>query len=210
MEKRRPRGSTDKLAAVKAAAWAWYQHGSGSGSDGTPAREYVAARPHHVPRPSRYKLEAMRSKTKEGVLPLIDDNFKPQSNRVSLLDAYEIRSISRHLDSLIDQYSIGDHGDDHKDNQDFRLNEALISDVDDHHSMVMEKRKKKKNSRKMVNLRGLWIRHAAAMCSTREGVVETAAIWNGRRQQTEGSRRVLPVVMAATCRPWNNIMHSRG
>lgn len=206
MEKKRPRGSTDESAAVKAAAWAWYQHGSGS--EGTPAREYDAARPRHVPRPSRYKLEAMRSKAKEGKI-LLGHNYSKSNTQtttnVSLLDEYEIQSISRHLDSLIDQYS---------DNEDFRRKDSF-SDADrDDHSVVMKNNNNKKNNVKKTNsLRGFLIRHAAAVCGTREDVVETATrdFLEGRRRGTEDDRRVLPVVMAATGRPrWNHVMHSRG
>ncbi|RZC57976.1 hypothetical protein C5167_005278 [Papaver somniferum] len=52
----------DELAAVKAAAWAWFQHGSGCEGNGKPIHEfdhanYATQRPI---RPSRFKLEAMR------------------------------------------------------------------------------------------------------------------------------------------------------
>ncbi|XP_038906944.1 uncharacterized protein LOC120092810 [Benincasa hispida] len=90
----------DGLAAVKAAAWAWYQHGSGSESK--PVREFGLTRPITVPKPSRYKLEASRSQSL-----LIEDNSQtPKLHNNSLLDSYEIASISRRLSDLLDPSDI--------------------------------------------------------------------------------------------------------
>ncbi|TKY47388.1 hypothetical protein E2542_SST29448 [Spatholobus suberectus] len=89
IERKKPQDNTDELAIVKAAAWAWYQHGSGS--EGKAKTEFDVTRAQRVPRPSRYKLEAMRM-AKE--VPSIHTN-KP------LLDTYEVQCISRQLDRLI-------------------------------------------------------------------------------------------------------------
>lgn len=89
VERKKPQETTDELAIVKAAAWAWYQHGSGS--EGKAKCEFDIARSQRVARPSRYKLEAMRM-AKES--PAIHTN-KP------LLDTYEVQSLSRQLDRLI-------------------------------------------------------------------------------------------------------------
>lgn len=87
----------DELAAVKAAAWAWYQHGSGSESK--PMREFGLTRPISVPKPSRYRLEA----TNRSPSISIEDNLQtPSPNSNSLLDSYEIASISRRLSDLLD------------------------------------------------------------------------------------------------------------
>ncbi|GKV00216.1 hypothetical protein SLEP1_g12949 [Rubroshorea leprosula] len=101
--------STDELAAVKAAAWAWYERGSGS--QGKPIREYdITARAQSaVLRPSRYKLEAM----------LAAENSSLTASPVhscanSLLDAYEIESISKHLDHLIDSCRTKSYTDGHE------------------------------------------------------------------------------------------------
>ncbi|KAK7387370.1 hypothetical protein VNO78_28121 [Psophocarpus tetragonolobus] len=89
VERKKPQETTDELAIVKAAAWAWYQHGSGS--EGKAKTEFDITKSQHIARPSRYKLEAMRM-AKE--VASIHTN-KP------LLDTYEVQSISRQLDRLI-------------------------------------------------------------------------------------------------------------
>ncbi|KAK7305681.1 hypothetical protein VNO77_43590 [Canavalia gladiata] len=99
LERRKAQDSTDELAIVKAAAWAWYQHGSGS--EGKAKSEVDVPRTQHVARPSRYKLEAMRM-AKEG--------SSIHTNK-SLLDAYEVQSISRQLDRLIESSSHNKLGD---------------------------------------------------------------------------------------------------
>ncbi|CAL9117746.1 unnamed protein product [Musa textilis] len=82
----------DELAMAKAAAWAWYQHGSGS--DDRTARESDlgwaggAASEARGQRPSRYKLEALAAVEEPGPA-------------VPLLDVYEIGRITRELERLI-------------------------------------------------------------------------------------------------------------
>ncbi|XP_020237610.1 uncharacterized protein LOC109816600 [Cajanus cajan] len=90
LERKRPQETTDELAIVKAAARAWYQHGSGS--EGKAKSEYDVTRTQRVARPSRYKLEAMRMAKEKA--PSIHTN-KP------LLDTYEVQCISRQLNRLI-------------------------------------------------------------------------------------------------------------
>ena len=79
---------------VKAAAWAWYQHGASS--EGKSVTDFDIRRTRRAPQPSRYKLEAMRKgeEAKEGS-PI-------HTNKVSLLDKHEEQSISRYLDNLIE------------------------------------------------------------------------------------------------------------
>ncbi|KAI3951675.1 hypothetical protein MKW92_015826 [Papaver armeniacum] len=100
----------DELAAVKAAAWAWFQHGSGSEGNGKSIQEfdhanYATQRPI---RPSRFKLEAMRYANE---ISSGDESEASSSSLVSspthtdttsLFDAYEIARISQHLDCLIE------------------------------------------------------------------------------------------------------------
>ncbi|KAJ4972799.1 hypothetical protein NE237_005973 [Protea cynaroides] len=87
--RRQPKTSTtlDELAVVQAAAWAWYQHGSGS--EAKPVREFDLIRTQTAPRPSRFKLEA-------------DENTKMKGSINSLLDPYEVGRISKHLEYLIE------------------------------------------------------------------------------------------------------------
>ncbi|XP_061352791.1 uncharacterized protein LOC133297640 [Gastrolobium bilobum] len=93
LERRKPQDRTDELAIVKAAAWAWYQHGSGSKRKAM--SEFHVTRTQRAFRPSRYKLEAMRMTKEANEGPSIHTNK-------SLLDTYEIQSISRQLERLIE------------------------------------------------------------------------------------------------------------
>lgn len=97
VDRRKPQDNReDELAIVKAAAWAWYQHGSGSEGKKAISEFGVTARTQRAARPSRFKLEAMRmaKEAKEGT-PLHTNKNK------SLFDTYEVQSISRQLDRLI-------------------------------------------------------------------------------------------------------------
>ncbi|CAH2079621.1 unnamed protein product [Thlaspi arvense] len=93
-------GEGDELATVKAAAWAWYQRNEGKRM----VREFdLTTRAARTPGPSRYKLEANKNM-------ILSENrvSKSCTNHVlrgdqetkfsSLLDPYEIKSISRRID----------------------------------------------------------------------------------------------------------------
>ncbi|PKA52368.1 hypothetical protein AXF42_Ash010265 [Apostasia shenzhenica] len=91
-----PGAAEDNLAPVRAAAWAWHQRGSGG-------RDPVAAtveddpslrRLLHSRRPSRYRLEALRSGEPQS-------NHKTDEPESILLDLYEIKRITDELDLLI-------------------------------------------------------------------------------------------------------------
>ncbi|PON89090.1 hypothetical protein TorRG33x02_151650 [Trema orientale] len=209
MEKKKTRGSTgDESAVVKAAAWAWYQHGSGS--DGNATREYdITTRTRQAPRPSRYKLEAAAAKLAKGGgtsdhnIPFDHQESRGANYNLSLLDAYEIRNISRHFDSLV-ECSLSSA--DHKDGNNLRQKETLYG------SSIGVLRKKKMNMMKLM--RRFWLRHAAAVCSSREDeVVDTTTrpgFREGRQRQRQRQENlVLPVVMAATCRPWSITQSTR-
>ncbi|XP_022959523.1 uncharacterized protein LOC111460520 [Cucurbita moschata] len=90
-----PTLAADDLAAEKAAAWAWYHHGSGSESK--PMREFGLTRPVSVPKPSRYRLEAIRI-----AQTFFQDNSQTPCLHNSLLDSYEVASISRRISDLLD------------------------------------------------------------------------------------------------------------
>ncbi|KAK7301916.1 hypothetical protein RJT34_12793 [Clitoria ternatea] len=90
IERKKPQQSRDELAIVKAAAWAWYQHGSGSEGKANKSSEFDVTRTQRVARPSRYKLEAMRMAKEVSSIHTYN----------SLLDTYEVQSISRQLDRL--------------------------------------------------------------------------------------------------------------
>lgn len=161
MERKKTRGSIDEFAVIKAAAWAWYQRGSGS--QGKQIREFDFMNWHRTPRPSRYKLEAMKitSCENESLLASHDDSS-------SLLDTYEIERISRELDFYIESSS-GRHGDRSLHRRVVALSEiAMIG---------------KRKGRKLM--KGFWLRHAA-VCGSRDDVVvdNIGGFGRSRRRQT--------------------------
>lgn len=108
-------GGGGELHLVKAAAWAWFQQETVL-DQGRSMKEFDIRRTFHDPKPSRYKLEAMelakrdtenvdeglKSPTRAGVQTTVGDH--------SLLDRYEIESISRQLDQLINSSGDKDRG----------------------------------------------------------------------------------------------------
>lgn len=147
MERRKPpKTNTKDLTFVKAAAWAWYQHNSGS--KGKTITEFHAAVTRHDPRPSRYKLEAMRAATEAG-----EGSSNIHAKKLSLLDEYEVQSISRRLNSLVqDSNDKPFNGDDNSANR------------------RTQKKKMKKKVRK-----GFWVRHGA-VCGGEKDVVDPSAV----------------------------------
>lgn len=133
----------DDLAAVKAAAWAWFHHGSGS--EAKPMREFGLTRTTILPKPSRYRLHAITT--------LIQDNSQTPNPHNSLLDAYEIQSISRRLSDLLDP----------ADRNNFSLR-SFDSEILDPEPQVESKKKTKHKK-----LRGFW-RRPSVMCGKTEDV----------------------------------------
>ncbi|CAN6830628.1 unnamed protein product [Brassica oleracea] len=93
-------GGGDELATVKAAAWVWYQR-----NEGKPMiREFdITTRATRTPRPSRYKLEASKNMIlSENRVSKSDTNHLSHEDQEtkfsSLLDPYEIMSISKRID----------------------------------------------------------------------------------------------------------------
>ncbi|XP_031492288.2 uncharacterized protein LOC116258931 [Nymphaea colorata] len=161
----------DGLALVKAAAWAWYLHGSGK--EGKPAREFDSWRTKQPPRPSRYKLEAMRDQlTDRSRLPSTSPRQDPPAN--SLLDPYEIQSISKRLTYALE--------DSIQDNCIFVDDDGL----DGGRKMLTARNKQQRKAAERRRLKGwlgwggAWMRHASAVCGPGEGVVETSLAAKGR------------------------------
>ncbi|XP_019080461.1 uncharacterized protein LOC109123874 [Vitis vinifera] len=159
MERRKSRVSLDPLATVKAAAWAWYQRGSGS--EGKPISEFQVTRARPAPIPSRYKLEAMRmaeeGPEKEGS-SASSATSTPNLSHTSLLDTYEIERISQQLDILIETSGKG-----------IRTGTNLYKG-----SGTNSRKEKKK-------LKGFWARHAI-VCGTEDDVLETIRVSGGDRK----------------------------
>ncbi|XP_014504289.1 uncharacterized protein LOC106764529 [Vigna radiata var. radiata] len=160
MERRKPpknstntNTNTNDLSFVKAAAWAWYQHNSGS--KGKTITEFHATVTRHEPRPSRYRLEAMRTamEAREGFPNL-------HAKKLSLLDEYEVQSISRQLNSLV---------------EDSNQKPFIGADNNSTNGRTQTKKKKKKKVRK-----GFWLRHGV-VCGGEKDVVDPIAVGVSRR-----------------------------
>ncbi|XWS46447.1 hypothetical protein CRYUN_Cryun14cG0067700 [Craigia yunnanensis] len=165
MEKKKNRSCSDELALVKAAAWAWYQHGSGS--DGKPMREFdITPTVRASCGPSRYKLEDMRNNvpnTVEG-----SQKLSPIHTHNSLLDSYEIEIISKRLDHLIEFSGI-------------KFYDALLGiDGDYQKDLVFDGGRKKKSNK----LKGFLLRHAV-VCGRNQDVDERAV----RKRMTDRDRK---------------------
>lgn len=185
MERRRASGgSIDELALVKAAAWAWYQHGSGS--EGRAMREYDLAMPKKAPKPSRYKIEAMKEPEKAPTYQLSPPTSGPLSplstasskqSEISLLDDYEIDRISKELDRYIEssraEYLKSFLGSDyHANNKVASLSESGTTEGT--------------GKRKTKNSRGFWMKYGAVCGSRKDDVVDgrslrIASIHGGRK-----------------------------
>lgn len=170
MERKKPQKSTiDELALVKAAAWAWHQHGSGSEGKAKSKSEFHATRTQHAARPSRYKLEAMRM-AKEAK----EEGSQIHTNKKSLFDTFEIQSISRQLDRLIEA------GHDKLDNGNGNGNNF---------SGICNRRMNKKRT-----IKGSLLRHGAVCGGGGGDVVDGKALTCGRL-----SAKRVPVVDLAKC-----------
>ncbi|KAJ4960014.1 hypothetical protein NE237_019924 [Protea cynaroides] len=166
MERRKHKVSTDddELAVVKAAAWAWYQHGSGS--EGKSVREFDLTKTHRAAGPSRYKLEAMMS---------INLSPSNSSNHNSLLDSYEVGRISKHLQYLIESTSDKYYGESHAIYQEHRKDKSSLE------NRKKKKKKKKKNS-KIWN--GFLFRQSA-ICGSKGDVVEGRVLVGSQPQRPQ-------------------------
>ncbi|XP_021912069.1 uncharacterized protein LOC110825857 [Carica papaya] len=175
----------DELAMVKAAAWAWFQRGSGS--EGKPTTQlHIQRTQRQQHRPSRYKLEAMSnnkiamnassppssSSSSETPSPSpvhADDN--------SLLDSYEIQCISRQLHSFISDSAGGTSSFHRGENGRYRSDRGGNG---------------KKMSYASKILKGILLRHAA-VCGRREDV-DTRAFGNGRRRSKPPAKGAISTI----------------
>lgn len=139
-------GGDDELATVKAAAWAWYQR-----HEGKPMmREFdITTRATRTPRPSRYKLEANKNMIlSENRVSKLHNNHLLRGDQEtkfsSLLDPYEIKSISKRIDegSLPTSVFRNDHGHQYDHNM---LKKKLEYDSKKENGLVNK-----------VSIRNLW------------------------------------------------------
>ncbi|KAJ4837941.1 hypothetical protein Tsubulata_015656 [Turnera subulata] len=181
LDRKKPKDNGgDELAVVKAAAWAWYQHGSGS--EGKPISEFGVTRTHRAPRPSRYKLEAERM-IEENKVVVVEGLESQRASSIhagnSLLDSYEVESISKRLDDLIESSSKRFDGDFFEGSH-LHRQKSLSNDVLDNGSTSRARKKQQQQQKKKKSFKGFWQRHAV-ICGTREDV-DTRAFVRGRRR----------------------------
>ncbi|CAL5189887.1 unnamed protein product [Lathyrus oleraceus] len=158
----------DDLAIVKAAAWAWYQHGSGSCHEGEAiSSEFFIRRARREPRPSRYKLEleAKRSMEKE----IKEGSPVHHKKEESLLDEYEVQSISRHLNKLI--VSNNNHN-----------RKKLVSSTDHIATTTSVDDGVKKNNKKKSIRKGFFFKHGV-VCGREGDVVDSSSVVSKDRRQ---------------------------
>ncbi|XP_058108329.1 uncharacterized protein LOC131251575 [Magnolia sinica] len=175
--------SIDQQALVKAAAWAWYQHGSGC--DGRRVHEFNLSRTHQAPRPSRYKRETMRdvahrpadSSSQSSHTPkrFSPASLSPSHTNMSLLDSYEIERISRQLDQILEST-----------NACFRRAYVIVNGRD-------RPRGGTSSARDMAGgkVGGIWARHATGICSSRGSVVEARVLDRGPSRKSGSTVRLV-------------------
>ncbi|XP_057972659.1 uncharacterized protein LOC131160794 [Malania oleifera] len=171
MIRRKARSSSNDLdlATVKAAAWAWHQHGSNSDQKPNISEFYLRRARRSAPKPSRYKLEALK-KAREAV----KGSRSPDDwVNITLLDTHEIQRISQQLDHLKNQshfkVNIKVHGDSLADNDG-----SLVK------MMIRMKNKKKKL------IEGFWpIRQAVRCGSTNDVAVNANRVFRDGRSREE-------------------------
>ncbi|XP_058766781.1 uncharacterized protein LOC131640400 [Vicia villosa] len=152
----------DDLAIVKAAAWAWYQHGSGSCHEGEAiSSEFFVRRNRREPRPSRYKLEIEAKRSMEKEIKECSSSPIHHKKEESLLDEYEVQSISRHLNKLI----VSNNNQNRKKLVSSTDNIAITSVDDD----VVRKNKKK------IIRKGFFFKHGV-VCGREGDVVDSSSV----------------------------------
>lgn len=215
MERKKGRGGShiEELALVKAAAWAWYQHGSGAEGK-PPIREYDLSITQKPPKPSRYKLEAaaaamIKPREEEDLiikspssspspppLPnLFNSSYQLNNTNVSLLDKYEVERISMQLDRYIESENNG--GGSRRENGKV----ASLSEIGTSDRKIRSnncKTKKGKNSKRF------WV----AICGSRSDVVEAL---EDRRKVSYGNNTRWPEKnFAAAVKSDNHLLPREG
>ena len=176
--KTKPEAVEDEAAVIKAAAWAWYERGSGS--EGKPIREFDFTNSRRTdPAPSRYKIEAMKSEKIDKYLSSACPSFNS-----SLMDNYEMESISKELGHYIEAC-------------DDRRRVVAVEKIE---KVVGSDVKSKKLSR------GFLLRHAAVSCGSINDVVagRDKMVDNIRGRQRPEKRG--PVVKSST--PPTRVTHA--
>ncbi|KAI3781220.1 hypothetical protein L2E82_11229 [Cichorium intybus] len=168
----------DELAITKAAAWAWYERGSWF--EHNSIRETDCRRTSdYIRRPSRYKLEAMKTPEINETLdshPCVNSSLLcTERVQNSLFDMYEIERISKDLDCYVESSAVKHRrksvaGGGHGDRRGVSLSEGTKG-----------KRESKSKSEKR---KGFWIGRPLTCGSSRD-VVNSSLVIGGRRSQKE-------------------------
>ncbi|CAI8586054.1 unnamed protein product [Vicia faba] len=150
----------DDLAIVKAAAWAWYQRGSGSCHEGEAiSSEFFIRRNRREPRPSRYKLELEAKRSME--MEIKESSPIHHKKEESLLDEYEVQSISSHLNKLI----VSNNNQNRK---------KLVSSTDNI-AITSVDGGAKKNKKKKIIRKGFFFKHGV-VCGREGDVVDSSSV----------------------------------
>lgn len=182
----------DDVSLVKAAAWAWHQRSNSSFQSDHQAiiikpKTSDTTRFHHNPKPSRYKLEAMR----------MASSSQSKNDELTLLDAYEVRSIKMRLDSLILESTNSCR---------CNMNNELSNNGSVSAKANLDDQKKKKKKKKVMMRKGIWVRHGV-ICSTREEQV--VDVTRRRRSSSSPNTKKVPAIHLHQCLPKANCLPTR-
>ncbi|GKD42340.1 hypothetical protein Tco_1266985 [Tanacetum coccineum] len=154
----------DQFAITRAAAWAWYERGSLLEHNLIRESDFKRKR-DYKPRPSRYKLEAMKQQQKEThEAPSCINLGTGRHVEKSLLDRHEINRISKELDCYVGSSKV-----------------ESIDGRDHGGRRTVSKETKSKTRSKKHN--GFWMRHGLVCRSSSDDVVEHANLVSSRRHE---------------------------
>lgn len=194
--RRKARGSTDDLSLTRAAAWAWFERGSGSESK--PNSEYGVTRTRRAySGPSRYRIEALLAKEEGDRAVVRKEGSNSESHRptpsparthVSLLDSYDQVHM---ITGQRDRYCTDSTASNNASKSDFHSNSGSSKLVAwGGHGRHRRRRpnrslssspqsiRRSSSTRKVVENNGSlgfwWWRRRAVICGRREDVVDIA------------------------------------
>lgn len=192
----------DQYAIMKAAAWAWYERGSWFEHKSVRESDYRRTC-DYTPRPSRYKLEAMKKPQKEthesqscrnGLLLDTEHvcvSIQPQNQQSyalmadtehvdkPLLDTYEIERISEELDCYLESSSV-----------EHRRKSVDGGGHGGHRRRTVALTEGTKSASKSKKNKGFWTGRRIVCGSSRDDVVETSNLLiGGRRRPKEHAQQ---------------------
>ncbi|KAK4755130.1 hypothetical protein SAY87_008887 [Trapa incisa] len=186
------RSRTEDLSLVRAAAWAWFQRGSGSESK--PVNEYGVSRTRMAySGPSRYRIEALMTKqerderatvsrdaSRNSESHRLNFNLAPSPARtdISLLD--EVRTIASQPDHYEDYYSSDSIASNNASESDYSGSTVGGDGESGHRRMPYRSLSSSPHSTRKFeeenngSIGFWWWRRRAVICGRREDAVEVA------------------------------------